>query len=151
CLLLLSAVPLRAGAYSKLVKCGEVVSGFCAQGTDEGGALIPVFAIVHPPGYAGQSALSVDVCVVQTPPYPDLTQITQNALAKWAALTPTIGNCVPSCSLPEDPTFDAGIWDAESVLLHELGHALGLGHPNLEFRDPLIGVFVQTSYSAAHS
>jgi hypothetical protein len=150
CMLVSPWSPLGAGAYSKLVDC-SIANGFCAQGTDGNGALIPVFAIVHPPGYSGQTVLTVDVCVAQTAPYPDLTQVTQSALATWAALVPTIGNCVPACSLPEDPTYDAGIWDAESVVLHELGHALGLGHPNLEFRDPVLGAFVDTSYSAAHS
>lgn len=142
----------EAGSYTKLVNCATVESGFCSQGTDRNGATIGALAIAHPPGYTGvaQAVVTVDVCVTQLPPHPDLTAVTTTALATWASLTPTLGNCLPFCSLPEDIS-PAGIFDAESVILHELGHALGLGHPNLQFRDPEVDEFVHTSYSAAHT
>lgn len=151
CLPILWLQSAQAGSYAFTVNCDSTpVNGFCDPGTDINGALVPAFAINHPPGYTGQSVLVVDVCVEQLPPQPDLSQVTASAVATWEAATPMLGNCLPFCSLPEDLS-PGGIYDAESVVLHELGHALGLGHPNLQFRDPVVNAFVHTSFSAAHT
>ena len=141
-----------AGAYAHLLDFRQEVNGFCAQGTDKYGNLIYPYAIAHPPGYDGtQSVVNVSVCVFQNPPHPDLTPYVANAIATWNALTPTIGNCGPVCALPEDPAVTSGGYDLESVVLHELAHALGLGHPNLRFRDPVVDSFLYTSFSAAYA
>ncbi|MEM9542911.1 MAG: PEP-CTERM sorting domain-containing protein [Cyanobacteria bacterium P01_E01_bin.42] len=49
---------------------------------------------------------------------------TQNVIDTWNNLTPTTGNL-------DSTELDRNQMDFESVLLHELGHSLGLGHPNL--------------------
>jgi hypothetical protein len=149
-LALATRAPLQAGAYARIVDCLQMVGGFCAPGVDRNGAPIGAFAIVHPPGYDGtQPTLRVEVCV--SPSFPELVRPTQRAVAKWAVLTPIVGNCGPGCPLAEDP-LPRGTFHAETVILHEIGHAVGLDHPNLLFADPANGgAFVNTSYSAAHS
>lgn len=152
-LVLCSAEQSEAGSYSDTVDCTSIVGGFCAQGLDRDLNPIGAFAITHPPGYTGisQPVVSVDVCVSQLAPYHDLTNVTLNALSLWSAMTPILGNCEPFCSLPEDPNPEAGFFDAASVVLHEIGHVLGLDHPNLRFEDPAVeGTFVHSSFSAAY-
>ncbi len=48
----------------------------------------------------------------------------QNVINTWNALTPTVNNV-------QFGQISANAFDFESVLLHEMGHALGLGHTNL--------------------
>jgi len=141
----------RAGTFISTLSCPDPLpGGFCIQGADADGALIPPFAIVHPPGYDGtQSLLTVEVCVQPQATYPSLESATVWAVAQWANLDPAIGNCEPFCGIPEDPET-LGFFDLQSVVLHELGHALGLDHPNLFFRDPATGNPEHTSFSAAY-
>jgi len=51
----------------------------------------------------------------------------QNVIATWNALTPTTGNLIFGGANNVPP----GMIDFESVLLHEVGHAIGLSHPNI--------------------
>jgi len=56
----------------------------------------------------------------------------QNIVDAWNGLTPTTGNIVPGA-------IGAGQVDWESVALHELGHAIGLAHPNAATESGLVG------------
>jgi hypothetical protein len=153
------SIGAHGGSYAVTTDCDQVVGGFCAQGTDTNGFGIGAFVIMHPPGYTGQTTLTVDVCT--SPLNPELAVVTQQAVAKWAALSPMTGNCWPFCPLAEEhpdppdpggPPIFPGL-DAQTVILHELGHALGLDHPNLLFVDPTVesgGALVNTSFAAGY-
>lgn len=51
---------------------------------------------------------------------------TRNVINTWNNLVPTTGNLLNSLQTSQ--------MDFESVLLHEMGHSLGLGHPNIARR-----------------
>ncbi|NJL27057.1 MAG: hypothetical protein HC897_03820 [Thermoanaerobaculia bacterium] len=88
------------------------------------------FVIIHPVGYSGAGGvLEVRVCV--NPNDEQLIGPVLWAINKWNRLEPTLANC-QGCVLWEEPAPPTGALDAQSVLLHELGHcAMGLGHINL--------------------
>ena len=86
--------------------------------------------IVHPQGYNGNGGeLIVTVCITpdndpQGGRDEQLVIPTQNAIRTWNALIPAHGNII------EEASGVTG-FDAESAVLHELGHCTGLGHTNL--------------------
>lgn len=59
----------------------------------------------------------------------------QNVIGTWNELIPTTGNL----SFDADNNIPAGAYDFESVLLHEMGHVLGLDHANLGSESGLSG------------
>lgn len=80
--------------------------------------------ITHPEGYRGTGGeLNLTVCIADNSQDQTALEIpVQNALRTWNELQPTNGNFVEN-------TLSG--FDIESVLLHELGHCIGLGHTNL--------------------
>jgi len=85
--------------------------------------------ITHPTGYTGSGGpAAVTVCI--DPSSANAAQMAvplQNIAATWNALTPTTGNV----KLGGGNDIPSGQIDFESVALHEVGHCLGLAHPNL--------------------
>ncbi len=85
--------------------------------------------VTHPEGYTGSGGVvTVSVCI--NPASDDLASLeapVQNIVATWNALAPTTGNVV----LGGSNNVPSGQMDWESVVLHEVGHCLGLAHPNL--------------------
>ncbi len=84
--------------------------------------------VAHPPGYTGSQSgeILIDVCL--DPSMPAAAEIpTKNVIATFNRFLPTLGNR-QSASSVGIPGFRP---DFESVLLHELGHCLGLGHNTL--------------------
>ncbi|MEM6638261.1 MAG: hypothetical protein AAF610_00020 [Pseudomonadota bacterium] len=94
-------------------------------------------AIVHPSGYTGAGGtLEVNVCISpDTADLEDLLIPVQNVVATVNAMTPTTGNLISGGAndIPSNAV------DAESALLHEVGHCIGLAHPNLASESGLTG------------
>lgn len=91
--------------------------------------------ITHPKGYNGEGTQLV-VTVGISPSSPHASEIIlsiQNAINTWNQLIPTLGNIVTNEPIPFNH------FDFESVVLHELGHCLGLAHPNLSSESGLSG------------
>ncbi|MFQ5699206.1 MAG: matrixin family metalloprotease [Myxococcota bacterium] len=86
-----------------------------------------VDVIQHPQGYTGtQSLLTITVGIDPSSAHAAAMRIpVHNAVVTLNALTPTVGNLDFTSNVPPNAV------DFESVVLHELGHALGLNHPNL--------------------
>lgn len=137
------ATPLLGGSYSvatcvdlsgEPANCELVLpkTEFCVDGLpppceprSEQRTVLPA-SIVHPVGYAGQGGIiSIKVCTQDS----RLQAVTERAVATWNALVPTTGNC-PDCWRTEEPGRPGKV-NAETVVLHELGHCVfGLDHIN---------------------
>ena len=87
-----------------------------------------VNSITHPSGYlGGGGVLNVRVCIVPGSPNAAQMEIpVQTNINIYNRLEPTTGNLVGG---GVDIPFDS--YDFESVALHELGHCIGMAHPNL--------------------
>ncbi len=83
-------------------------------------------AITHPSGYTGAGGtLNIKVCIRPTSSNTaNLEQATKNSIATWNEQKATSSNLLNN--LPDFNSFDA-----ESVIVHEMGHCIGLAHPNL--------------------
>ncbi len=102
------------------------VYAFVSLGTSDP----PLFGIVHPPHFTGAvGTLTIPVCTAVA--NPELAVPIQDSIAVWNALLPSVGNCA-SCMRVEDiPSSRPVGQEVRSVILHELGHVLGLDHTNL--------------------
>jgi hypothetical protein len=83
--------------------------------------------VTHATGYSGCGCqLYVTVGIDPTSLYVDEMQLmTQNVIRTWNKQTPVARNLI------YDPAIQPDQFDLESILLHEMGHAVGLNHPNL--------------------
>ncbi len=82
--------------------------------------------ITHPQGYFGSGGVvNVEVCVnPASSSATSLEQSTRNIVATFNRMIPDVGNL-------RTGLIGGGEVDWESVTLHEVGHCLGLAHPNL--------------------
>lgn len=85
--------------------------------------------VTHPTGYDGTGGtVTVTVCIdPASPNAADMEIPVQNIVATLNGLQPTTGNVVSG----GDNNVPATSVDFESVALHEVGHCIGMGHPNL--------------------
>lgn len=93
--------------------------------------------ITHPAGYSGiGSTLMVTVGISPSSFHAaEMTTPIQNVINTWNNLIPTVENIVS-----ESGHVPSNQFDFESVALHELGHCIGLGHPNLASESGLTGI-----------
>lgn len=100
----------RAGAFT-----------FASEGTPD--------LITHPTGYTGSGGtISVSVCINPASQYAaDMVPAVQNIVATFNEALPTLGNI----ALNTSNNIPSNFVDFESVALHEVGHCLGMAHPNL--------------------
>lgn len=111
----LVATPAHAGVYA-----------FVRLGTSDP----PLFGIVHPPHFNGAGGmLNISVCTASG--NPELMVPVQDSMAVWNALAPLTGNCMRCMRVEDIPARPPIGQDLRSVILHELGHVLGLDHTNL--------------------
>ncbi len=84
-------------------------------------------SITHPPGYGGGGTLDVSLCIDPSSSNVDEMELPlQQVIDVWNGLVPTTGNLVSGGA----NNVPAGRVDFTSVLLHEVGHCIGLAHPN---------------------
>ncbi len=96
-----------------------------------------VESMTHPPGYRGTGGpLSLGVCIDARSANAEAMVIpVENAVKSWNQLKPTTQNI----DFDRNNGLASHQVDFESVILHELGHCLGLGHPNAATESGLAG------------
>jgi hypothetical protein len=93
--------------------------------------------IAHPTGYTGGGGtVTVSVCIdPSSANAASMAVPVQNIVATWNARTVV----QPNLFFGANNNIGASQYDFESVALHELGHCIGLAHPNLSSESGLTG------------
>jgi len=99
--------------------------------------------VAHPEGYIDPifpfplfNAFTVTVGIDPTSLHAaEMVTPVKNVIATWNGLMPTTGNIISGGANNIPP----GLIDFESVLLHEMGHAIGLTHVNAASESGLVG------------
>lgn len=110
------------------------------------GTAIPPFAIAHPPGFDGSGGeLEYRICIGEGSE--SLRGPLSRAIATWNALVATTENCT-GCKVHEDGLFSIETANAETTLIHELGHCpMALEHPTRNWDPQPDGFWEFTSYT----
>jgi len=122
---------ILAGSLVSLISGSVSAGAFIFANGDEANR------IAHPSSYFGTGGeITVSVCIAPTSEsIDDMLVSVQNTIDVWNAREPVSPNVLLGGS--NDIPFDQ--IDFESTLLHEVGHCLGLAHPNLATESGLPG------------
>jgi len=93
--------------------------------------------ITHPSGYTGAAGVvNIEVCIDASAADAAAMEVSvQNIVKQLNKMT----SSSPNLFLGTDNNIPSGTVDFESLVLHELGHCTGLGHPNLGSRTGVSG------------
>jgi|GEM_PF-2382705 len=149
---LLATVPMGAGTYFQLLECPPPNTQ-CILKTPplppscpDGPCTVTAFGITHPLGYTG-SELLIDINICSDATAADFVPALRRAVSTWNGLDAQTGNCV-GCVTHEETAPPITDFNAETTLLHELGHcALGLGHIDRLWDVTGDGLLDATSYA----
>lgn len=118
-LLIVSALSLF---YGECVNAGTFIFAGDANGVD---------VVTHPKGYfgsGGEITITVGIAPDTNPVFQTQMDIpVRNAISVWNEQQVTTGNLL----LGNNNDIPSNALDYESTLIHEMGHCIGLAHPNL--------------------
>lgn len=130
-------IKLRHAMLFSLCAANAFVASSALAGAFIGASESSPDIVLHPSGYVpGNQNLEVNVCIdpasaVTT----NMVVPVQNVIATFNAMQATTGNL----GLGGNNNIPSGQLDAESVILHEIGHCIGLAHVNLATESGLTG------------
>ncbi|MEM1178263.1 MAG: hypothetical protein AAGM22_07970 [Acidobacteriota bacterium] len=134
--------PLHHGLARTLGFCLALALGLGFPGVLLAGAFLGASdsasdLVLHPIGYDGTGGqLDVSICIdPASTEIPQMEVPMQNVATIWNALEPTTGNLF----LGGNNEIPQGQIDWESTILHEIGHCIGLAHPNAASESGLPG------------
>lgn len=110
-------------------------AAFAGAFTASAGTSRPITSVTHPKGYVGTGGVITNTVCLRTDVLPTgVSAATVEATLKKAVRTWNRQRAVTNnLSRPfgNNDISTSGQFDYESVLIHEMGHCLGLSHPNL--------------------
>lgn len=135
---------MAVASRSKGVLCAVCAASALAAPQARAGAFLaagssglPAGFVMHPAGYDGSGGtLTVTLCIDPASPNAAAMEIpVRNIVTTYNSLVPT----TPNLFLGASNDVPSGRVDFESVALHEVGHCIGLAHPNLASESGLGG------------
>lgn len=120
-----------------LLLCGLFVSGQVTAGAYIFSSAGFPDTVTHPSNFTGAGGVvTVNVCLSpDSESIPEMQVPIQNVIRTWNGLVPQTGNLL----FGGNNNIPSGAVDMESTLLHEVGHCIGLAHPNAATESGLTG------------
>jgi len=122
------ALLLALGLAPRMAQAGAFIFAGEANGVD---------VVTHPAAYTGSGgAVTITVCIDPTSANAAAMVVpTQHIASTFSALAPTTGNL----QFGTDNNIPSASFDWESAALHEVGHCIGMAHPNLASESGMTG------------